>query len=236
MRQQRNSGRGRSLLCPMSLRPPALRSTPCRKSFAMKQLCLWNRERAMPIPYGIVCCSLILGAALADAPTAAAQQGESSPGAVFRIEVDMVLLNVAVTDSKGNYVTGLRPWDFAVSEDGVPQKVATFGEGSGSPRLLAEFVPRDSLPRLIQPSSRQAGRNLRDGRNPRSFLTEENPERVASLVAGASVFILFDTRNYMYRGFVFAQDAIAEFIRSLDNPDRIALYSYSRNLSRAGPL
>jgi hypothetical protein len=25
---------------------------------------------------------------------------------------------------------------------------------------------------------------------------------------GASIFILFDTSNYMYRGFVFAQDAI----------------------------
>jgi len=187
--------------------------------------------------YFIVCCSLILCAAQAGVPTAAAQQGESSPGAVFRIEVDMVLLNVAVTDSKGNYVTGLRPWDFAVSEDGVPQKVATFGEGGEAPRLLAEFVPGDSRPRLIQPSSRQAGRNLRDGNNnARSFLTEETPERVASLVAGASVFILFDTSNYMYRGFVYAQDAIAEFIRSLDNPDRIALYSYSRDFHRIAPL
>ena len=40
----------------------------------------------------------------------------------------------------------------------------------------------------------------------------------------------------MYRGFVFAQDAIADFVRSLENADRIALYSYSRDLSRAAPL
>ncbi len=40
----------------------------------------------------------------------------------------------------------------------------------------------------------------------------------------------------MYRGFVFAQDAIAEFVRSLDNPDRVAFYSYSRDLSRATTL
>jgi VWFA-related protein len=40
----------------------------------------------------------------------------------------------------------------------------------------------------------------------------------------------------MYRGFVFAQDAIADFVRSLESADRVAFYSYSRDLSRAAPL
>jgi VWFA-related protein len=40
----------------------------------------------------------------------------------------------------------------------------------------------------------------------------------------------------MYRGFVFAQDAIAEFVRSLGSADKIAFYSYSRDLSRAATL
>jgi VWFA-related protein len=40
----------------------------------------------------------------------------------------------------------------------------------------------------------------------------------------------------MYEGFVYAQDAIADFIRSLDTPDRVALYSYSRDFLRAAPL
>jgi VWFA-related protein len=53
---------------------------------------------------------------------------------------------------------------------------------------------------------------------------------------GANVFILFDTSNYMYRGFVFAQDSIADFIRSLEGVGRVAFYSYSRDLSRAVPL
>ncbi len=55
---------------------------------------------------------------------------------------------------------------------------------------------------------------------------------LSDAMAGASVFILFDKSNYMYRGFVFAQDAIAEFVRSLQGPDRVAFYSYSRDLSR----
>ncbi len=58
----------------------------------------------------------------------------------------------------------------------------------------------------------------------------------ASTVAGANVFILFDTSNYMYRGFVFAQDAIADFIRSLEGVSKVALYSYSRDLSRVSTL
>src|SRR2546430_17498146 len=42
--------------------------------------------------------------------------------------------------------------------------------------------------------------------------------------------------NYMYRGFVFAQDAIPDFVRSLERADKVAFYSYSRNLYRAAAL
>jgi VWFA-related protein len=51
--------------------------------------------------------------------------------------------------------------------------------------------------------------------------------------AGTNVFVLFDTSNYMYRGFVYASDAIADFIRGLDRADSVAVYTYSRNLNRA---
>src|SRR5438094_9350114 len=47
-----------------------------------------------------------------------AQEGKPN----IRVVVDMVQLNVAVTDSKGNYVTGLRPQDFVVAEDGIKGK------------------------------------------------------------------------------------------------------------------
>ncbi len=48
--------------------------------------------------------------------------------------------------------------------------------------------------------------------------------------------MLFDTSNYMYRGFVYASDAIADFIRGLDRADSVAVYTYSRNLTRATGL
>jgi len=55
-------------------------------------------------------------------------------------------------------------------------------------------------------------------------------------VGGADIFILFDTSNYMYRGFVYAQDAISDFVRSMDDVNKIAFYSYSRDLSRGTTL
>jgi VWFA-related protein len=177
--------------------------------------------------------SLILAVLLSGAAKGVAQEGQE-PGAVFRIEVDMVLLNVAVTDSKGNYVTGLRPWHFQINEDGIGQALATFAEGNEAPKRLAEFTAGDGLPRLVRPYS-AAVANRRSAPEP-LFLEEETAERINSLAAGASVFILFDTSNYMYRGFVHAQDAVAEFVRTLDNPDRVALYSYSRDFLRAASL
>jgi Ca-activated chloride channel homolog len=58
----------------------------------------------------------------------------------------------------------------------------------------------------------------------------------AQALAGTKVFILFDTSNWMYRGFPYASDAIAEFVRRLDHTDSIAVYKFSRNLFRAVSL
>jgi VWFA-related protein len=134
-----------------------------------------------------------------------AQQDESR----LHVVVNLVQLNVAVTDGKNNYVTNLRPTDFLVTEDGIPEKIASFEEGNGP---SVEFPPEGEAL-----ESAKAG----SARSPKG---------------GANVFILFDTSNYMYRGFVFAQDAIADFVRSLDNADSVAFYSYSRDLFRAALL
>jgi len=140
----------------------------------------------------------------------------------LRVRVNLVQLNVAVTDSKGNYITGLRPEDFVITDDKVPQKLNTFEEGNfnpGAPGTVAS--PR---------TGKVADTSGDDGQP----LPAISPSGVRiSPLAGADVFILFDTSNYMYRGFVFAQDAISDFVRSMDDASKIAFYSYSRDLSRA---
>lgn len=136
---------------------------------------------------------------------------------VFRVNVDMVQLNVAVIDRKGNYVTGLRPSDFEIVEDKIPQKLATFEEGNQGPITLVNSAQPAPNP--------SASGNV----NAKTGATSGSPQ-ISS--AGANVFILFDTSNYMYRGFVFAQDAISDFVRSLDTTAKIAFYSYSRDVAR----
>src|SRR5947209_9471977 len=57
---------------------------------------------------------------------------------VFRVKVDMVVLGFTVTNSKGQYVNGLKPKDFRILEDGIVQKVATFAEGNKPPVQVLE--------------------------------------------------------------------------------------------------
>ena len=142
----------------------------------------------------------------------------------FRVVVNLVQLNVAVIDNKGNYVRGLHPLDFAITEDGIPENIATFEEGNAPTTRLLEEPPAAQERAGLQDSA--SGPSLHDSR----------PETLDSAVVGANVFILFDTSNYMYRGFVFAQDAIADFVRSLESADKVAFYSYSRDLYRAAAL
>lgn len=66
-----------------------------------------------------------LAAALLYAVLASAQSPQAPQPPVFRSGAELVALNVAVQDGK-NYVTGLRPADFAVYEDGVKQDVRFF--------------------------------------------------------------------------------------------------------------
>lgn len=138
---------------------------------------------------------------------------------VIRVKVDMVVLSFTVTDSKGKYITGLQPKDFRVTEDGITQKMNTFGEGNKAPVQVMD----DGTTKLLAGAAGE----------------KENPDapdpRMDSFV-GTNVFVLFDTSNYMYRGFVYASDAIADFVRGLDRADSVAVYTFSRNLSRAANL
>ena len=139
----------------------------------------------------------------------------------FRIKVDMVVLSFTVTDSKGHYINGLKPADFRVTEDGIAQKINTFGEGNKPPVQVLD----DGTTRPLNPA----------GVNVEADAKGAGDVRTDSFV-GTNVFVLFDTSNYMYRGFVYASDAIADFVLGLDRSDSVAVYTFSRNLKRDAPL
>src|ERR1035437_442470 len=133
-----------------------------------------------------------------------------------RVKGDMVGFTLQVTDNKGRYINGLKPTDFRILEDGILQQIATFAEGAKAPLAVGE----DGAPRPLLEGNRDA---LPGMERPDAFV-------------GTNVFVLFDTSNFMYKGFVYAEDAIADFVRGLDRADSIAVYTFSRNLSRAAPL
>ena len=168
-------------------------------------------------------CLLIVALLLGPLPLSTFWTSAQQDTKRFRVVVNLVQLNVAVTDNKGNYVQGLHPQDFVVTEDSIPENIATFEEGNAPPTRLLNESPVAQGRSQTQDSV--SGPSL-----------EDSPETLSSALAGANVFILFDTSNYMYRGFVFAQDAIADFVRSLESAYKIAFYSYSRDLYRAAAL
>lgn len=143
----------------------------------------------------------------------------------FHVKVDMVVLSFTVTDNKGKYVNGLRPKDFKVYEDEIPQRAATFAEGNHAPLQVLDGGETKPL------HTANSVENDRSGTPPNPAVADLRQD-----ATGTNVFVLFDTSNYMYRGFVYASDAIADFIRGLDRADSVAVYTYSRNLNRAVPL
>src|SRR3984893_14910739 len=143
-----------------------------------------------------------------------AQDGGQRP--VFRVKVDMVVLAFTVTNNKNQYITGLKPTDIRIYEDGILPKLNTFAEGARPPVAIGED---GKIQQLVEGQ-----------KDPNTGL--ERPDAFV----GTNVFVLFDTSNFMYRGFVYAEDAIADFVRGLDRADSVAVYSFSRNLSRASRL
>lgn len=135
----------------------------------------------------------------------------------FRVKVDMVVLGFTVTDNKGRYVNGLKPKDFKITEDGIAQKLNTFAEGN---KPVMQVMDDGSMKPL----------------NPGGDADKTGPDVKSDAFVGTNVFVLFDTSNYMYRGFVYASDAIADFVRGLDRADSVAVYTFSRNLTRAADL
>lgn len=74
----------------------------------------------------VLACFLFTGVLRAQQPAPQQLNHDDTPATVFRTGVDLVALNVVVTDKQQKYVTGLTAQNFAVYEDGVQQDVSFF--------------------------------------------------------------------------------------------------------------
>jgi VWFA-related protein len=90
--------------------------------------------RAPSVPLGTVA----LGAVLSLSPLSAQQPEGEIPAPTIRVNTRLVLVDVVVTDKKGQAIKDLKPEDFVLEESGKKQKIAAFSapaEGSKSPAL-----------------------------------------------------------------------------------------------------
>jgi VWFA-related protein len=70
----------------------------------------------------------------------------AAPDYGIRAKVQVVVVDVVVTDGKGDPATGLQNGDFEVLEEGKPQTIASFEEHNGAPLTQIKLPP---LPRNV---------------------------------------------------------------------------------------
>ena len=107
----------------------------------------------------IAACCVFVGPrpapAIAAAMHHAAAAGQPPPQVPFRAGVDLVSLNVTVTEGVGKYVTDLAAEDFNVFEDGVKQDV-TFFTRTNLPIALALLIDTSASMENRLPTAQEA--------------------------------------------------------------------------------
>src|SRR6266567_2195666 len=140
----------------------------------------------------LIALSLIFFA-LPNAPVGAQNSTEQAPP-VFKAETRQVLVDVVVTDHNGHFVPGLKPADFAVLEDGKPQKVVAFAMHAApavppKPAAPIKLPPNQYTNYAIADHDRADGRteysSPRPGVHPQA--DDRVSERAAAGTAGGAV-------------------------------------------------
>jgi VWFA-related protein len=88
----------------------------------------WRKQGTVPdsSPRGVAVILLLAVFLLSAAPQASAQESQDDDE-VVRVNTDLVVVNVTVTDEAGKYARGLRRADFKLTEDGREQIISSFG-------------------------------------------------------------------------------------------------------------
>jgi VWFA-related protein len=140
----------------------------------------------------------------AQQPQASQAKEQQKPSFLLRVQSGMVLVNVSVRDKKGNFVTGLKPGDFTVLEDGKAQKIVHFdveNVDAVNPAAIEQTNLLSSQPAanarpsaaatVPAPATAQANDPLKDRRLIIFFfdLTSMQPEEIERAVKSAENYV-----------------------------------------------
>ncbi len=130
--------------------------------------------------------------------------GPSIPPPTIRVTTHMVLVDVVVTDKQGKAITGLKPEDFTVEENGKPQKIASLS------------TPADIMPPPAEP--------LPPG------IYSNKPQNRST---GAPITVmLLDALNTAFSDQAYARSQMLAFVKNNFKPsDRMAVFTLTGSLN-----
>lgn len=169
---------------------------------------------------GMAVC-LLVSCGLAAGQTADSPQDQNSSAAAFTLKVnsDIVLTNVVVRDKKtGQVVTGLKPSDFTVLENGKPQRILTL-----------DFENVDNLARQQEETvSGQAGNSSKVTQ----LFAKASPIDEAALRNRRLIVMMFDLSSMQVEDLDRAVAAAKDYIQKRMQPaDLVAMVSLGTSLS-----
>ncbi len=118
----------------------------------------------------------------------------------FRVQTDLVLVNVTVRDKNGNFVRGLKPGDFTILEDNKPQKVVSFdvedidavaNQNVAQAKPLSSPLPQPANSAEAAPSAAGAGNQFKDRRLIVLFfdLSAMEPDEIDRAITSAEHYV-----------------------------------------------
>jgi VWFA-related protein len=137
------------------------------------------------------------------------QQGDqpAAGGYMLRLNARLVDVNVVALDKKGHPITGLKPEDFEVYDDGVKQQVRSFS--------LAE----SEAARPGEPEASPASTDVQTFSN-----HDDRKVAAAGATEGNTLVFVVDPADLAWNDLVDARRQILEFLSKLAPNERVALY------------
>lgn len=136
------------------------------------------------------------------------QQSAGQAGGAFTLQLNarLVDVNVVVLDKKGRPISGLKPEDFEVYDNGVKQQVKSFNLADAGATEMEAAAPVRSIPT--------------------SFSNHAEPKAQDAGTTGSGNLFVFviDPANMVWNDLVDARRQMLDFLRKLPGNERVALY------------
>jgi VWFA-related protein len=144
---------------------------------------------------------------------------------LIKVTANLVNFDVIVKDKKGKAVTDLKPEDFTISENGVPQRIQFFDSTLTGGKKAGQ--PTNATDRLGESAGRESQRGVAPESKPRN--TYGLPRNIISLVMDGQSTELSNLKH--------VRDGIVKYIRErITDSDSVAVFSISGDLQLWQPF